>query len=227
MITRLARKYQPSGFLVEDVGVDVIQVHRPDRRHRISASCCLGEPATCMNKRKESRTASLLSPGAQKVGRTTKIVVARLDRAIQYAAASRSTSNSSGILGRPVEPGDDGGVVAAVSRCRGTAIRAAQIVELIQQIDPTGKSPSVYQKSCQAPREKIFLFSRNANQSISLPHPVPLRGALRNVPARGGDAVDVDGAPDEGARSGRRNRVVLTPYGWCQVRAKACGRRWQ
>ena len=24
-------------------------------------------------------------------------------------------------------------------------------------------------------------------------HPVPLRGALRNVPARGGDAVDADG----------------------------------
>jgi hypothetical protein len=30
-------------------------------------------------------------------------------------------------------------------------------------------------------------------------HPVPFRGALRNVPARGGDAVDADGAPDEGA----------------------------
>ena len=29
-------------------------------------------------------------------------------------------------------------------------------------------------------------------------HPVPLRGALRNVPARGGEAVDADGAPDEG-----------------------------
>jgi hypothetical protein len=29
-------------------------------------------------------------------------------------------------------------------------------------------------------------------------HPVPFRGALRNVPARG-DAVDGDGASDEGA----------------------------
>ena len=29
-------------------------------------------------------------------------------------------------------------------------------------------------------------------------HPVPLEGALRNVPARGGDAVDADGATDEG-----------------------------
>jgi len=28
---------------------------------------------------------------------------------------------------------------------------------------------------------------------------------------RDGDAVDVDGAPDQGVWSGRRNRVVLTP----------------
>jgi hypothetical protein len=39
-----------------------------------------------------------------------KTVVARLDRAIQYAAASRFILNVSGILGRPVKPGDDGGV---------------------------------------------------------------------------------------------------------------------
>jgi len=36
------------------------------------------------------------------------VVVARLDRAIQYAAASRSILDVSGILGRPVKPGDDG-----------------------------------------------------------------------------------------------------------------------
>jgi hypothetical protein len=33
---------------------------------------------------------------------TIKTVVARLDRAIQYAAASRQISNVSAILGRPV-----------------------------------------------------------------------------------------------------------------------------
>jgi hypothetical protein len=37
----------------------------------------------------------------------TKAVVARLGRAIQYAAASRVISDVSGILGRPVKPGDD------------------------------------------------------------------------------------------------------------------------
>jgi hypothetical protein len=35
------------------------------------------------------------------------LVVARLDRAIQYAADSRLNATASGILGRPVEPGDD------------------------------------------------------------------------------------------------------------------------
>jgi len=37
-------------------------------------------------------------------------VVARLDRAIQYAAASAFNMTVSGILGRPVKPGDDSGV---------------------------------------------------------------------------------------------------------------------
>ncbi len=36
-----------------------------------------------------------------------KTVVARLDRAIQYAAASRLNTTVSGILGHPVKPGDD------------------------------------------------------------------------------------------------------------------------
>jgi hypothetical protein len=40
--------------------------------------------------------------GLGKAAATIKTVVARLDRAIQYAAASRSILNVSGILGRPV-----------------------------------------------------------------------------------------------------------------------------
>jgi hypothetical protein len=35
------------------------------------------------------------------------VVVARLDRAIQYAAAFRLNTTASGILGRPVKPGND------------------------------------------------------------------------------------------------------------------------
>src|ERR1700676_5740726 len=39
--------------------------------------------------------------GLGKAAATIKIVVARLDRAIQYAAGPRSISNASGILGSP------------------------------------------------------------------------------------------------------------------------------
>jgi hypothetical protein len=41
---------------------------------------------------------------------TISVVIARLDRAIQYAAAFQRSSNVSGILGPPDKPGDDRGV---------------------------------------------------------------------------------------------------------------------
>jgi len=41
-----------------------------------------------------------------RLGRTNTAVIARLDQAIQYAQAYRSTMTASGILDRP---GDDGG----------------------------------------------------------------------------------------------------------------------
>jgi hypothetical protein len=44
-----------------------------------------------------------------------KTVVARLDRAIQYAVASRLNTTFSGILGRPVKPGDDSGAFIDVT----------------------------------------------------------------------------------------------------------------
>jgi hypothetical protein len=46
----------------------------------------------------------------EQAARHNKTVIARLDRAIQYAAASRSNTTVSGKLGRPVKPGDDSGV---------------------------------------------------------------------------------------------------------------------
>jgi hypothetical protein len=45
----------------------------------------------------------------EQAARHNKTVIARLDRAIQYAAASRLNTTVSGILGRPVKPGDDSG----------------------------------------------------------------------------------------------------------------------
>jgi len=50
---------------------------------------------------------------------------------------------------------------------------------------------------CPAPFEKIFWFSETANQFYIRSHPVPHRGALRNVTNAERDAVDADGAPDE------------------------------
>jgi hypothetical protein len=63
-------------------------------------------------RREDNRTAhGLTQPhivvARGKAAATIKTVVARLDRAIQYAAASRFIISVSGILGRPVKPGDD------------------------------------------------------------------------------------------------------------------------
>jgi hypothetical protein len=69
-----------------------------------------------------------------------------------------------------------------------------RIPEQIQQNDPTGKTP---QKPVNPVAQKYSDFQK-AQISLYKSHPVPLRGALRNVPMRGGDAVDADGASDEG-----------------------------
>jgi len=47
---------------------------------------------------------------------------------------------------------------------------------------------------------------------------------LRNVNNAGRDAVDAKGALDEGARGGRKRRVVLAPRRWCQVRGRTLSR---
>src|SRR5882724_11238218 len=46
---------------------------------------------------------------------------------------------------------------------------------------------------------------------------VPREGRIAIVTDARRDAVDADGARDEGARCGRRSRVVLTPRCWRQV----------
>src|SRR6202051_1978195 len=66
-------------------------------------------------------------------------------------------------------------------------------------------------RPCPVPRAKIFLFYRNTNQSYIHRRPVPLEGRFAIVTSAGRDAVDADGASDEGIGRGRRSRVVLTP----------------
>src|SRR5882757_3166631 len=57
----------------------------------------------------------------------------------------------------------------------------------------------------------------------------PTEGRHAIVTAAGRDAVDADGASDEGTECGRRRRVVLASRCWCQVFEKQAsqGRRWQ
>ncbi len=51
---------------------------------------------------------------------------------------------------------------------------------------PAGQITSDFQKSCQAPFAKIFLFSPDPNQFTDSPCPVSTRGALRTSSTRGG-----------------------------------------
>ena len=63
---------------------------------------------------------------------------------------------------------------------------------------PTGKSLPITRNRVKPPRQKYFCFPE-ATTALYIRHPVPSRGALRNVPARGGEAVDANGASDEDA----------------------------
>ena len=72
------------------------------------------------------------------------------------------------------------------------------LVRVYLPISPTGKSLRFIEIVVQPFKQKYFCFSETQISYI-LRHPVPLRGALRNVTNAGRDAVDADGAPDEGA----------------------------
>jgi hypothetical protein len=61
-----------------------------------------------------------------------------------------------------------------------------------------------------SPRNKNISVLQNIELRYTVGHPVPLRGALRNVPARGGDAVDADGDLTRVPEAYGRSRVVLT-----------------
>jgi hypothetical protein len=63
-----------------------------------------------------------------------------------------------------------------------------------------GTSPAMTEKALRpvSDFQKLFL-TPDPNHFYIHRHPVPLRGALRNVTSAGRDAVDADGAPDEGA----------------------------
>src|ERR1035438_3120514 len=103
----------------------------------------------------------------------------------------------------------------SVSSCCATAVAPKRRIVEPDQAD----------LPCPVPCRKIFRFRRRANQIYDSRHPVPTEGRFAIVTDVGRDAVDADGAADEGAGCGRQSRVVLTPRRWSQ--AVACRRRWQ
>jgi hypothetical protein len=61
-------------------------------------------------------------------------------------------------------------------------------------ICPTGKSTTPLQFLCPAPGEKIFRFTRRANQIYNFRRPIPREGRIAIVTDAGLDAMDA-GAP--------------------------------
>jgi hypothetical protein len=78
-------------------------------------------------------------------------------------------------------------------------------------ICPTGKSATAadFPKS-SLDRKNISVFPKPDPLYIHR-RLVPLEGRIAIVTDAGRDAVDAGGANDEGAKRGRRRRVVLTP----------------
>jgi hypothetical protein len=81
-------------------------------------------------------------------------------------------------------------------------------------ICPTGKSLT----SLSSPVRKNIPLHRGPKSLLKLPTSRPTqRGVSRSSRTLERDAVDADGAKDEGAGCGRRSRVVLMPRRWHQV----------
>jgi hypothetical protein len=89
---------------------------------------------------------------------------------------------------------------------------------------PDGQiSCAAYRPRVQPLLQKYFCFSE-IKIKLYDSHPVPLRGALRNVNDAERDAVDAAARLTSDAASGRRRRVVLTPRRWRQVRERQLSR---
>src|ERR1700752_2764194 len=56
-----------------------------------------------------------------------------------------------------------------------------------------------------------IMLARPPKSLVDIRRPVPPKGRFAIVTSAGRDAVDAEGAPDEGAGCGRRSRMVLTP----------------
>src|SRR5712671_1690038 len=76
---------------------------------------------------------------------------------------------------------------------------------------------SDFRKTCQAPKLKIFRFSRRAKQGISIAIPSRSEGRIMIATNVGRAAVDAGNADNERRESVRQRRVVPTPRCWRQA----------
>jgi hypothetical protein len=83
----------------------------------------------------------------------------------------------------------------------------------MQLICPSG----CFAKGVSSPFIKNFSSFRFMQISFLVPPSTPLEGRIAIVTDAGLDAMDADGATDEGTGCGRRSRVVLTPRRWRQA----------
>ena len=72
---------------------------------------------------------------------------------------------------------------------------------------PDGQITSDFQKSCQAPESKIFLFSSNPNQMHIHDVPSHQEGRSRVLTSAGRDAVDVKASGAQRQSQGEMNLV--------------------
>src|SRR6202790_5130285 len=113
-------------------------------------------------------------------GRANARPVTRLQRAMQYAAASRFYHRRLWNTGSRAFAGDDNWRVD----------EERKILETDQTLCPSGKSARAGVVACPAPFEKILLFSRTPNQIYMIRHPVRQRGVWPSSRTLGRDALD-------------------------------------
>jgi hypothetical protein len=77
--------------------------------------------------------------------------------------------------------------------------------EFLPSLD--GQITSDFQKPCQAPKSKIFLFSLDPNQFTDSPRLVPPEGRSRVVTSAGRDAVDARASGAQTQSQGEMNLV--------------------
>ena len=93
------------------------------------------------------------------------------------------------------------------------------VVRIVERC-PTGKSVTGLRRPLSIPFRKNISALQKERSPLYSQTSHPTEGRCATSRNAGRDAVDAEGANDDGARRGRRSRVVLTPRRWRQVLEK-------